>query len=149
MVPVLGILSRNVGTSEHTWVRHSARVGLGLFQRGGKKTQWKWKTDSTFSGAKVSWVHRGMGEGRVRGGGRTGGAKRGKDEDSRILVPFTTKTHSPLSLPCLTCPTFFFQFHVLTCFWTASIVNTYLKSKMFFSLFFLGGDFQFYLWGIW
>lgn len=82
------------------------RAGRGLFQRGEKKTHWKRKTDSTFSGAKVSCVHRSMGEGRGRRGG-TDGVKKEKDEDLRILVPFTAEMHSPLSLFGLTFTRFY------------------------------------------
>lgn len=47
----------------------------------------KRKTDSTFSGAKFSGVHRSMGEGRGRKGG-TDGVKKEKEESLRLLLFF-------------------------------------------------------------
>lgn len=78
MVPVLGILSRNVDGLEHISVRRTMRIML-LSNIGGK-AQWKRKTDSTFRGAKV---YHSIVEGRVRVGAM-GGAKKEKDEDSEI-----------------------------------------------------------------
>lgn len=95
MVPVLGILSRNAGTLELTLVRDSARVGLGLFQhRGRKKTHWKRKSDSTFSGSSGLLSPRRYG--RRPGAGPGGRAKKEEEgEGLRILVSFITTRPPP------------------------------------------------------